>query len=187
MKDAFLVIFGWVTDLLKRPTASFFDEDSDEYAIIEQLKAGWGKTDTAVLLRELTADYGEKATQTVEKFLEMNNQRDWAAIGSQAAHKGSEIEDFIRILWGPLKDQGFEYTSSQENGKTTFCVTKCPVYELAEKTGLHDWLYVLACSGDYIMPGAFCPKIGFDRTKTLMQGHEICNHQYYYRQDVDQQ
>ncbi len=181
MKDEFMRLFGWISDLFGRQTSDFFDEESKEHAIIERLKAGWEKTDPAELLKSLTNEYGDKAGQTVERYLELNILKDWAEIGSKEAHEGSEIEDFIRVLWVPLKDSGFEYDIAREHGKSTFCVKKCPVYELAEKTGLHEWFYHLACSSDYHTPRAFSPRIGFERTKTLMEGHDLCNHQYYYR------
>ena len=96
------------------------------------------------------------------------------------AHEGTEIEDFIRVLWDPLKAQGFEYTAQRESGSAEFRVTRCPVHALAEKTGMHDWLYHLACATDYYTTPAFSSKIHFTRTKTLMQGHDGCNHRYSY-------
>ncbi len=181
MQDEFLVYFGWLAETLKQPTEKFFGAGTEEYAIIEQLKAGWGKEDTAGLLRRLTAEYGAKAGQTVEKYLERVISQDWADIGREKAHEGSEIDDFIHLLWDPLKEQGFDFTSSDTNGRVEFCVTKCPIAELAEKTGLHEWLYHLACSTDYHTSRAFSPKIGFQRTKELVRGDDHCDHTYYYR------
>lgn len=181
MKDEFLQIFGWITELLKRPIPDFFKPGSDEYAIVEQLKNEWGKRDTAELLKELTAEYGDKAGKAVEKLIELSIVRDWSETGRTQAHDGSEIEDFIKLLWIPLKELGFEYSISKENDSTKFCVIRCPVFELAEKTGMHGWLYHLACATDFYSTPSFCPKIGFSRTKTLMEGHDCCNHEYYYR------
>ncbi len=179
--DEFIKHFGWLQGTLSGPVSDFFAEGSEEYAIIERLKEGFGKRDTAELLKSMTAEYGDKAGETVEEYLKLNIQRDWAGVGKRQAHEGTEIEDFIRVLWEPLKSQGFEFTSANDNGKTTFCVTKCPLFDLAEKTGLHKWLYHLGCSTDFHTAGAFCPKIAFNRTKSMMEGHEYCNHQYYYR------
>jgi hypothetical protein len=38
--------------------------------------------------------------------------------------------------------------------------------------------FKLICSGDYVTAEAFNPKIKLIRDKTLMQGHECCNHKY---------
>jgi hypothetical protein len=38
--------------------------------------------------------------------------------------------------------------------------------------------FKLICLGDYVTAEAFNPKIKLIRDKTLMQGHECCNHKY---------
>ncbi len=180
MRDEFQVVVGWIGAVLERPLTDTFDARSTEYAILAQLKEGWGKRDTAGLLTALTAEHGDAAGKAVERFLELNIRRDWAEIGKTEAHEGREIEDFIRVLWDPLKAQGFEYTVQREGGSAEFRVTRCPVHALAEKTGMHDWLYHLACATDFYSTPAFSSKIHFTRTKTLMQGHDCCNHRYSY-------
>lgn len=184
MADDFLYYFAWITDLLKdNPPDGFAAPGTIEHEILTALKNGWGTRDTAGLLRDLTAAYGEKAGETVEYYIAACIRREWADIAKREKRKGTEIDTFIRLLWEPLLDQGFCYTTQCESGRTVFTVTKCPVYELAERTGLHDWLYHLACSTDYHTPGAFCPRIGFARTKTLMRGDDHCDHQYFYIDD----
>ncbi len=180
MLDEFQAVFGWIGGVLERPLTDSFDARSAEYAILAQLKDGWGKRDTVELLKGLTAEHGDRAGKTVERFLELNIRRDWAEIGKTEAHAGTEIEDFIRVLWDPLKAQGFEYTIQREGGSAEFRVTRCPVQALAEKTGMHEWFYHLACATDHYTTPAFSPKIRFSRTKTLMQGHDCCNHRYSY-------
>jgi predicted ArsR family transcriptional regulator len=181
MHDEFLEVVGWVGGVLERPLTDTFAPNSTEYAILAQLKEGWGKRDTAELLQELTAEHGDRAGRAVEKFLELNIRKDWPEIGKAEAHEGTEIEDFIRVLWDPLEAQGFEYTIRREgDGTAELRVTRCPVFELAKKTGMHDWLYHLACATDYYTTPSFSSKIHFSRTKTLMQGHDCCNHHYSY-------
>jgi predicted ArsR family transcriptional regulator len=182
MQDEFQKQFRWIGDMLKRPVRDFLEPGSQEYAIVASFKEGWGKRDTAELLRELTAQYGDAAGRSVEEYIKLNILDDWPEIGKKEAHEGTEIEDFVRVLWSHLEELGFEYGVENASGRVTFCVTKCPHHELAKQTGLHDWLYHFACAGDFHMPGAFSPKIRFARTKTLMQGQECCNHQYYYEE-----
>ncbi|MBN2368968.1 MAG: L-2-amino-thiazoline-4-carboxylic acid hydrolase [Vicinamibacteria bacterium] len=176
--DEIPAYFGWITELLERPVSDCFDAESPEHAVLTRLKEGWGKRDTAELLRGLTAQYGEVAGKAVDKFLELNIRKNWAEIGKRQAHDGTEIEDFIRVLWEPLKEHGFKFTIRRDDGTAAFRVTKCPIHDLAERTGMHDWLYRLACATDYYTTPAFSPKIIFTRTKTLMQGHDCCDHKY---------
>lgn len=181
MQDRFITYFGWFTDMLNRPQTNFFKPGSQEHTIIARLQDEWGSRDTAKLLTELSQTYGDEAGETVEEYLRVNMRKDWAQIGKQEAHEGTEIEDFVRVLWGPLKEMGFEYTMTKTDLSTKFHVTKCPLHELAKETGMHKWLYHLACSIDPHTSEGFSPKICFHRTKTLMQNDECCDHEYLYR------
>ena len=182
MHDEIIAYFDWITNTLNSPIQDFFPEGSPEFVILTEFKNGWGKRETAEVLKELTAKYGGAAGTAVEKFLALHIARDWKAIGEKEAHPGTEIEDFIRVLWQPLKESGdFDFTIDRTGGRTVFCVTRCPIHELARKTGLHQWMYHLACSTDFYTTPAFCPKIGFSRTKSLIIDDEPCNHTYSYK------
>ena len=50
-----------------------------------------------------------------------------------------------------------------------------------ERLKATDWLYHHTCSADEAMVSGFNPKIGFRRTKTLMQGDDYCDHYYYMK------
>ncbi len=178
MSDEFQKQFPWIGGLLDRSPSHRCDVGSTQNAALLRLKHGWGRRDTAELLKELEAQYGEAAGRAVDQFLEANIRRDWTEIGKKQAHEGTEIDDFIRVLWDPLVAQGFEFSIRRDGGAATFCVSKCPVYELAKRTGMHEWLYRLACATDYYTTPAFSPKIRFTRTKTLMQGDACCDHNY---------
>ncbi len=49
---------------------------------------------------------------------------------------------------------------------------------LVAKAGDIGWASV--CFGDYAWAEGFNPKIKLVRDKTLMQGHDICNHRYIW-------
>jgi predicted ArsR family transcriptional regulator len=179
MEDRFLHLFAWLAPFLERASVAELPIDQTERAVLDEFTSGWGKTDTASLLRGLSQKYGEMAAQTIEKVLAHYIKSDWAETGAREAHPGAEIADFIRILWEPLKNEGFGFTFKTVDAATIFAVTKCPVYELAISTGLTEWCYHLACATDFYSTCAFSSKIGFNRTKTLMQGDECCNHTYF--------
>jgi len=180
VNDPILEHFGWFSGM--RPVAEIFEAGTIEYTIVAKLLEQWGKRDTAELLGELTDEYGDAAGEAVKRYLALNLRVDWAEVGEREAHEGSEIDDFIRVLWEPLPAQGFEYTVERDaDGTATFCVTKCPIFELAERLGMHEWLYRLSCYTDYHSAPAFSDRIEFSRTKTLMEGHDCCDHRYAYR------
>lgn len=182
MRDDFTVLFGWFPEQFeKHPIDGVFSPGSVEHDILTRFRDGWGAGDTADLLRELSAAYGEKAGQAIEDYFAACLRQNWAQIGKRESHAGAEIEDFIRVLWEPLREDGFEFTIERTPGTAELRVTRCPLADLAERTGLHDWVYHLACATDFYTTPAFSPGIEFTRTKTLVQGHNCCNHRYCCR------
>jgi predicted ArsR family transcriptional regulator len=183
MDDQFLKLFDWITHLLQRKRGDLFKSGSPEQAVLDEFQKGWGHRDTMELLKGLTENHGPVAAPTVEHFLASCIKEDWAEMGSKEAHPGTEIQDFIRILWEPLRTEGFSFTQKEVEGRVEFCVGKCPVFELAERTGMHTWLYHLACATDFYTTLAFSPRMEFSRTKTLLEGHDCCNHTYSYKSE----
>lgn len=181
MPDQLIPFVAWIGPLLERPLPDEFSPDSPAHAVLRDLREGWGVTDTADLLGSLTDRYGELAQTTVARFLEVHLRNDWAATGRVEAHEGTEVDDFIRLLWGPLREAGFEYTSAGEPADRQLCVTRCPVRDAAAATGMQSWMDTVACGTDAPSSTAFSPHIEFRRTQTLMQGDASCDHRYLRR------
>lgn len=57
-------------------------------------------------------------------------------------------------------------------------VTECLTYSTFKASDACDIGYACICHGDYAWAEAFNPKIKLVRDKTLMQGHDCCNHRY---------
>jgi hypothetical protein len=183
MSDLLLELFAWITPVMLDPKTGDLPLSSEERAIFDQFRMGWGTKDTAELLHGLTDRYGEAAGGVIEKVLSRQVELDWRHIASYECHSGTEIADFVRCLWEPLKQLGFQFTQREEGGVTSFCVTKCPVKDLADSTGLHQWLYHLACATDLYSTPAFCPKIQLHRTRLLIDGDDCCDHSYTIKAD----
>ena len=178
MSDDFLELFSWLTPLVQRPTADVFSAGSPEEAVLQEFSTNWGQVDTVDLLKGLSEKYGPLAAPAIEHFMAACITKDWARIGNAESHPGTEVQDFLRVLWQPLRVEGFEFTQKDTGGRVELTVTRCPVYELAKRTGMHTWLYHLACATDFYNASSFSDKIEFSRTKTLMESHECCNHAY---------
>jgi len=57
-------------------------------------------------------------------------------------------------------------------------VTECIWAKTFLKQNAGDIGFAAVCYGDYSWPKGFNEKIKMERDKTLMQGHEYCNHRY---------
>jgi predicted ArsR family transcriptional regulator len=132
------------------------------------------------LLRGLEEQLGPQVVEVVERISGEAIRARWAQI---AEKEGNTIEDFIRVLWEPLRAEGFEFTSEVVEGGVQMRCTRCPLVDLAREIDAADWLYRLNCGSDPHMVAGFNPKMGFRRTKTLMQGDDCCDHFYYYLEE----
>lgn len=132
------------------------------------------------LMDYLQPIYGDGVVSSIVSFLGENRQKEMEQVASKLER--NSLDDFIKMVWEPLKQQGYEFTIERTDNKVEFNVTKCPGVEKAEEWGYMDNAYHIICASDpYIVEG-FNSNIGFTRTKTLMQGHDCCNHCYFIKE-----
>ena len=134
---------------------------------------------TINLLDTLKKQYGSGITEVVNDLVEKEERRHWTNIAQQ--EESHTIEDFIHLLWDPLPSIGFEFTVEQQEDGTQMGCSHCPIYDLAKAIGGAEWLYLIECGRDFHNVSAFNPKIGFRRTRTLMEGHDCCDHFYFMK------
>jgi predicted ArsR family transcriptional regulator len=133
------------------------------------------------LLRGLQQRLGDPVVAAVDDTMSGAIRAEWARL---AAQNGSNtIGDLIRLLWEPLRAQGFEYTQEQRADGVQMRCTRCPMADGAHEMNIADWMFRLDCGADEHIVAGFNPKIGFRRTKTLMQGDDCCDHFYYYKEN----
>jgi len=132
------------------------------------------------LMKALQKKYGDSAIEIAMNTLAENVREEWQTIGE--LHGKNDIEELVHVIWEHFgKSGGFEFqVEHQEEGVQIYC-TKCPLADMARMIGEPEWGYRFYCATDPIMVEAFNPNIGLRRTKTLMEGHEHCNHFYYYK------
>jgi hypothetical protein len=90
------------------------------------------------------------------------------------------FENFV-AAFRPLLSSNYLSGEVVEDGEKVFemNVTECVWASVFREAGLDgDIGHAAVCNMDYAWPVAFNPAFRLKRTKTLMQGHECCNHRY---------
>ncbi len=132
-----------------------------------------------LILEGLRARLGDGVIAAVEDLVAERTREQWAQI---AEREGSNtIDDLIRVLWEPAVEEGFEFTVERREDGVQMRCTRCPIHERAKgfDEELRGWFYTLACSADPSIVAGFNPRMGFRRTKTLVEGDDHCDHFYY--------
>lgn len=148
----------------------------EEFKILNIIKEKWNKTDRIVLLNTLKLQYGDIVKTVLNKFLQDKTEKDWASIGKE--HGDNSLNSFMKILWSPNFQDGFEYYVKKDKGQYQVKCVKCPMFKLANELDAHEWIFELACMSDYYMVNGFNNNIVFTREKTLVEGYDYCNHTY---------
>lgn len=125
-------------------------------------------------LREV---FGQRVEEIVKENRAKKLETDWQKIAEE--HGSNDIQGIKDTLWKFVLDVGIEYQVADTAEGTQFRVTRCPFAEMAQEIGAADWGFICFCEDDYSITAGFNPEMGFRRTKTLMEGHECCDHFYY--------
>jgi predicted ArsR family transcriptional regulator len=134
-------------------------------------------------LNALRQVFGEQVVDVVLAERAKKVEKNWQTIALN--HGKNDIEGLKETLWAWVQDAGFEFTVTETNEGTQFHVTKCPFAEMAHELQAADWGYICFCADDPHIVAGFNPAMGFRRTKTLMEGHDCCDHFYYMTPESD--
>jgi len=137
-------------------------------------------TEMAELIRGLHEKFGDEVYKTVAKLNGDKAFNEWKEITQKKGN--NSIDDLIKLLWEPLKNEGFQYEiiGKTETGVQLKC-TYCPIVDLAKYCGITKEALHMFCQNDFYIAEGFNSKIGLKRTKTLMEGHDCCDHFYYMK------
>ena len=130
-----------------------------------------------LLLNALKNKFGSAVVDVVQQA---NSQAICHTYLAQATSDGT-IDDLINVLWEPLRSKGYEFTIEQTDEGVQMECTACPWAMLYKNLGGAEWGYQLYCAADESLVESFNPTIGFKRTKTLMEGHDCCDHFYFIK------
>ncbi len=95
-------------------------------------------------------------------------------------YSGNSLKDLLKIVnevWA--KDGTMEINNIALNENTlNFDVTSCGYAKMYERLGLKKLGSLLSCGRDFKFMDGFNPEIELIRTKTIMEGADICDFRY---------
>ena len=148
------------------------DEKLKEY--MQRMREGSFR-EKAKLLDALTKQFGPEIKEAAIKFVIQDSKEFWAKVAEKEG--SNDIPALIRTLWESAEGL-FDFTYEEKDGGVQMHVTRCPFADIGKKLGGEEWGFALYCMSDYGIVEGFNPEIDFKRTKTLMEGHDCCDHFY---------
>jgi len=122
------------------------------------------------LIKVLKKAASESAAQRQRDWVKTLPKNDFAAF---LAISKSRKNRFVKHI---LTDQIVEKSDKFLRTK----ITECLWAKIFQESDAADIGYAGICYPDFAMTSAFNPKIKLIRPKTLMQGHDCCDFQYYW-------
>lgn len=140
------------------------------------------------------ARYGEfiQLTKALEKemgqeklldFLKKNTEARLYQIGQQQAKQSPDqnFSTYVKMFKGPAYDKTLTMEIVEDTDRVfELRVTECLWASVFLQARAGEIGYAAVCFGDYAWAQGFNSKIRMIRDKTLMQGHDCCNHRYVW-------
>ena len=92
------------------------------------------------------------------------------------------FQSYVNTFRSPMYEQPLTMEIVEDDEKTfEVKVTECIWAETFLEAEAGDIGFALVCYGDYAWAEGFNRQIKMVRDKTLMQGHDLCNHRYIWK------
>lgn len=125
------------------------------------------------LLEKWEEDFGPEHQDLVDEMIAEASGNYWREV---SAREGKSVDDLIRTQWMPWTEGAFTIEKIPD-GIQIYC-TKCPMADAYKAIDRVDYGLRFHCAEDANIVTGYNPSIKFDRTKTLMEGDDCCNHRY---------
>jgi predicted ArsR family transcriptional regulator len=133
----------------------------------------------AQFIRTLRNELGEPE---LVRLLNLMSEDIGKQVGARQAQNSPDtsVQSFVQVFRPPNFADSLTHEVVEDTEKVfALEVTECISAEVMQSAGLGGEVgHAAVCNMDYYWPPAFNPSFKMERTKTLMQGHDICNHRY---------
>ncbi|PLX23368.1 MAG: hypothetical protein C0597_01180 [Marinilabiliales bacterium] len=121
----------------------------------------------------------EEALKVISKVIESDAIKSGKCLAERfGGNSMKELAQLIREVW--CEDGAMEIDVLKETDtEFHFDVSKCLYAEVYRKIGNMELGKYLSCNRDFPFNQGFNPDIELRRTKTIMEGKELCDFRYY--------
>ncbi len=133
----------------------------------------------SALIKGYADEIGEEKAHAIARMVITEDAID---SGRNLAQKfsGNSLKELRRVIeevWA--KDNTMEISNLLEDKNSlNFDVTHCGYAEMYKRLGISELGELLSCSRDFVFMEGFNPDIKLTRTKTIMEGADICDFRY---------
>jgi L-2-amino-thiazoline-4-carboxylic acid hydrolase len=125
----------------------------------------------------------EMGQEKLLAFLKKNTEARLFQVGQLQAKQSPDqtFSTYVKTFKGPAYDKTLTMEIVEDSDKAfELKVTECLWASTFLQAKAGEIGYAAVCYGDYAWAQGFNPKIRLVRDKTLMQGHDRCNHRYVW-------
>lgn len=125
----------------------------------------------------------EMGQEKLLDFLKEQTQTALLQTGQQQAKRSPDnsLQTYVQTFKGPNYDTTLTRKIVEDSDKAfELKITECIWASTFLQAKAGEIGYAAVCFGDYAWAEGFNPKIKLIRDKTLMQGHDCCNHRYVW-------
>jgi hypothetical protein len=138
----------------------------------------------ALLVKSVKAiqeKYGDEGVETIHRTVtEMSTERGRKMAQEADAHT---LPTFCSALEAACTGTHEWHKLEDTEKRQAYRFTRCMWAEIFNELGAPEIGYWL-CEGDAPISSAFNPAIGFERSKTLMEGDDCCDHVFYMKDEA---
>ena len=125
---------------------------------------------------------GELDEKELVRLLNINSEKVGKRVGTRQAANSPDknFATFTETFRGPRMERPLTLEITEDTDKVfELRVTECIWAKVFRDAGLGGEVgHAAVCNMDYYWPPAFNEDFKMERAKTLMQGHDCCNHRY---------
>jgi hypothetical protein len=134
------------------------------------------------LFRFIRTAQEELGETEIIRLLNLTSAEHGRSIGEMQAERAPDtsFQTFVNQFRPPRYSSILTHEVVEDTEKAFgLRVTECCIAETYQAAGLGGEIgHAAVCNMDYYWPTGFNPNLKMDRDKTLMQGHDHCNHRY---------
>jgi predicted ArsR family transcriptional regulator len=155
-----------------------FDQTQDRSLSVKQLTQVQ-YSELFSFMRNVREEVGK---EELIRLLKIHSEATGRQVGTLQAQNSpdTEFKTFVATFRPPRYAQTLTHEIVEDTeGTFELKVTECIWATVFKEAGLDgDIGHAAVCNMDYYWPTAFNPDFKMERDKTLMEGHDCCNHRY---------